>query len=721
MIGKIVSYNDSVKDIQPDWENAPSRDDLYNDYAEAEPSQEAYRDKLKEYAETLNGGPDIKPNKKGKSTVKSYLTREHAEWKKSSLSEAIHGTRDLIKVDPIGGEDVESAIQSGLLLNNQFNTKINKVKLVDDIVKTIVEEGTVIIKTGWEAELGVKMVEKEQPTYASPEELMAMVEGGQLPPEEAQAIIDSGQPMQTGTEIVYVEEETLVKNQMSLEVCLNANVMVDPTCEGVIENANFVIHEFETSYAELKLEEYYKDEETGEESGYYYNIDLLEFLGDDKDVDDAKSDASNQFYFKDKARKKIRAYEYWGYWDIQGDGVLVAIIATWVGKTLIRLQENPFPHQRIPFSMATYMPVKNTPHGEPDQALTKDYQDLTGRMLRAMNDKIAEDAVGQKFINSTVMGPIQKNQYEKGNDVWITNPSVPMDKIIWKNDISQVNDTPFNVIGFAADGASKLSGARAYATGQGGGKSEPNSQQKDAMDAVAKRESAIQRRISAMLVDSTRMTLANCQVFMSEEEVVRTTGNQFITIHKDDVQGYFDISVSISTPEKDEDQATKIMTLMQTNGPSEDPEIKKINQIKMYELWGLPDVADAIRNMPPPQPDPIAQEMQALALEEQKLKNALLMKEMEKIDASIYEKMSRTEENIGADIELKLAKAEQANAAAEKNKAETDVIDQTFLNVESGQAREEKLEDKELDALHKETADINKSNSDIEKTILLNL
>ena len=85
-----------------------------------------------------------------------------------------------------------------------------------------------------------------------------------------------------------------------------------------------------------------------------------------------------------------------------------------------------------------------------------------------------------------------------------------------------------------------------------------------------------------------------------------------------------------------------------------------------------------------------------LQLEEQKLKNAILMKQLEDVDSKIYERLSRTEENANGDALLKQAKAEQAMATAEKIKSETDILDSSFLALQTGQKRLEEVEDQEF-------------------------
>ena len=63
-----------------------------------------------------------------------------------------------------------------------------------------------------------------------------------------------GGKVSKGKEKVYVEKETLIKNQPEYEVCNPANVIIDPTCDGDLSKATFVAHEYNTSLAELKKE-----------------------------------------------------------------------------------------------------------------------------------------------------------------------------------------------------------------------------------------------------------------------------------------------------------------------------------------------------------------------------------------------------------------------------------------------------------------------------------
>jgi hypothetical protein len=705
-----------VSKLQPTWVNAPTKGDLYNDYTSASNGQEDYRSKLREYKANMKGGV-VPKVRKGKSTAVSLLVREHVEWTKPALSEAILSTKNMFKISPIGSEDVLGATQNSLVINNQWSNKISKVPLVDRIVEVLTEEGTVIVKTGWESVDGVKEVKKEQPVFATPEQLMQMVQQGQIPPEQAQQSVETGQPIQIGTEIVYVEEPTLIKNQPTYEVCNNANITIDPTCDGIVEDAKFAIYEFNTNYAELVQYKYSKDKITGEESGFYHNTSVFKSGSEGGyDYDEFISDESNNFKFDDSTRKRLKAYEYWGYWDIQGDGVLVSIVATWINNTLVRLEENPFPHGRIPFSTAAYMPRKGGYHGEPDGELLKQSQARIGRMGRAIDDKTAEDAVGQKFIHESFLKPSAKNAMEKGNTTYYSGNMHPKDAI-WKNDVQPLGSTQFDIITKEEKKAAELSGGVAFTGPSSNPKLGGGVPQKSSMDATAQRKLSVLRRLGAMFEDMARMTISMNQVYLSETEIVRATGDQFITIARDDLEGRFDFNVEISTPEKDGEQANRIMTLMQTNAASQSPETVKMMYVKMLELWKMPEEAQAIREQQPPPPDSRQERMLDLQIQEQELKNGLIFKQIEAEDSKIFERMSRVDENLKADIAKKQAEALKATAAADKMNIEVDIATQAFIDMDSGKKREEDLEDRELDAIYKERETEQNQANDIDKAI----
>ena len=700
---------DKVK-LQPGWANEPTYEDLKADYDNSSSFHEDYKKKLLQYKEDREGGKKINA-RPGKSTARPKVVRKNAEWKYPKLEDPFLNTEDMFEIRPRTWEDAKAAEQNALVLNYQWSTKINKVKLINDVVRYAVDDGTVIVKTGWAVEEKLIKVMQEEPEYAGPEESLVLMEEavriGQMTVEEFQQRMMEGTPMQIGIKMVEVEVPKIVKNQPKYEVCNPANVIIDPTCEGELANAGFIIHEYDTNIAELKKEEYYKDPVTGEVAGVYKNLELIKDEDGKAIYDEHKSDAYNEFKFTDKARKKLTAYDYWGYWDINGDNVLVPIVATWVGKVLIRLEKNPFPHGRLPFSIAQYMPVKTEVMGEPDAELLRENQESIGKLTRAAHDITSEQAVGQEFIDETLFPSLAvRQQYEKGNTVYYRAGMNPANAI-YKKDIAPVPPSVFNMIQWQQAEAESLTGTKAFSGGiSGSALGDSVGGIRSALDATSQRELSILRRLSEMFKDMARLTIAMNQAYLGEEEVIRVTNEEFVTVHRDDLAGEFDLVVDVSTPEKDEDTANKLNMLLQTNAASMDPAEARIYRAKIAKLWKQPDLAKSIETYEP-QADPVQEELKALALEEAKLKVMLARKELEEADSRIVERISRTEENKfdritkEAQAKERIAKAEEALANAELVREQTDALANEFVKDVTGQKRREFELDKEFEAATK--------------------
>ena len=703
------------------WSNEPTCQDLKNDYEKSSSFHEEYKRKLLQYAEDRDGGKKITA-RPGKSTARPKVVRKNAEWKYPKLEDPFLNTEDMFEIRPRTWEDTKAAEQNALLLNYQWSTKIPKVKLVNDVVRYLVDEGTVVVKTGWTVKEETVKVMQEEPVYAGPEESIILMEravnSGEMTVEEFQSRMSNGDPMQVGVKMVEVEVQKIVKNQPKYEVCNNANIIIDPTCEGNIEEANFIIHEYDTNIAELKAEEYYKDPETGEVSGVYKNLSIIKYKDGELAYDEHKSDAYNEFKFTDKARKKLTAYEYWGYWDINGDDTLTPIVATWVGDVLIRLEENPFPHKRLPFSIATYMPIKKEVMGEPDAELIRENQESIGKMTRAAHDITSEQAVGQEFIDETLFPSISvKQQYEKGNTVYYRAGMSPKNSI-YKKDIAPVPASIFNMIQWQQTEAESLTGTKAFSGGISGdalGNSVGGI--RSALDATSQRDLSILRRVSELFKDMARLTIAMNQAYLSEEEVIRVTNEEFVTIRRDDLAGEFDLKIDVSTPEKDEDTANKLNMLLQTNASSMDPSEARIYRAKIAKLWKQPDLAKSIETYEP-QADPIQQQIQMMQLEKAKLELSVLTKQIEEMDSRIVERVSRTEENT-YDRVLKDAKAKETLARAPLLIEQADALANEFVKDVSGQKRIEHEIDQEFKLaaeLAKKKANYKVSNAKIDKT-----
>jgi len=218
--------------------------------------------------------------------------------------------------------------------------------------------------------------------------------------------------------------------------------------------------------------------------------------------------------------------------------------------------------------------------------------------------------------------------------------------------------------------AESLTGVKAYDQGVSGASfGDVAAGVRGALEASSKREMGILRRMSAGLVDIGKKFIAMNAVFMDEEEVVRVTNDDFVTVRRDELAGQYDLKLTISTAEEDEKKASELAFMLQTLGPSEDPELRKIILTEISRLRKMPTLAHKIESFEP-KPDPHQQAMQEMELEEMR--------------AKIDEIKSRTAENH--------AEAELDKVKAGNTQSDTDRKDLDYVEQESGVTQQRDLQ-----------------------------
>lgn len=645
-----------------DWEKEPTVMDLKADLQIAEPNHDVQVRKVKEWLDLRNVSGEAKPKRvRNRSSVQPKLVRKQSEWRYPALSEPFLSAEELFKPKPTTWEDVEAAKQNGHIINYQFRTKIDRVAFVDEFVRTTVDEGTCYVKPGWTRE--TRMEQKEVPVWAymaddSPETiemLQAAIElktknpqGWEDLPEDMRAAADYAMEnqipvvaQQVGTEIV--EEEVILKNTPTLEIINFENVYIDPSCGGNLDKANFAIISFETSKAQL-----IKD-------GRYKNLKRVNWSSNTPLTHPNHATTYDETtQFKDDLRKPVVAYEYWGFYDVHGDDTLVPIVATWIGNTMIRMEENPYPDQKIPLILVPYLPVKQSVTGEPDAELLGDNQAILGAVTRGMIDLMGRSANGQTAFAKGMLDVTNRRRYDRGED-YEFNPQMPPAQGIYTHQYPEIPASALNMLQLQNQEAEALTGVKAFSGGlSGSAYGDVAAGIRGMLDAAAKREMSILRRLASGMEKIGRKIIAMNQTFLSEEETVQITNGTFIKVNRKDIQGEFNITVDINTAEIDEAKAQDMGFMLQTLGNTVPFELTKEILVEIATLKRMPRLAHKLQEYQP-QPDPVAQKMQEL--------------EIAKIDAEIAEIKAKT-------------MLTQAKARAEASGA--DLKDLDFLEQETG-------------------------------------
>lgn len=682
------SMGSAVEQSLTSWKNEPKLSQLKYDLEQAKSSQSAYIADLARW-EKLYDAPKFGSDKHKGSRVNPKLVRKQAEWRCPALSEPFLSTSNLFDVNPLTHEDVARATQNALILNNQFNTQLNKVKLVDKIIRSVVKNGTAIVRMGWHTEEKTVTEEIDVFTYTPvPMEMQEQVsqeyqQYAMLKKTEPNSYDQLAEHIKAGVEmslqkgILYSAEPSgktkqqktkVVVNKPTATVCDLRNVYIDPTCHGDMENAQFVIHSFESSLSDLK------------KAGYYKNLDAINLAELSSNLDHSNP-SQYSFKFADSARQKLVVYEYWGYWDITGSGQTKAFVASWVGNTLIRMEENPFPDKKIPFVVFNYLPEDDSVYGIPDAELLEDNQAILGAVTRGMIDLLGKSANSQTGYSKNFLDATNKRRFELGKD-YEYNPNVDPRIHVYQHRYPEIPNSALNMVQMMNNEAEAISGVKAFSgTGiSGANLGDVAVGIRGVLDAVSKREMSILRRISDGFIVMGRKIMAMNGEFLSEEEVIRITNKEFIKVRRDDLLGNFDLKLTISTAEADDAKAKELAFMLQTMGNTMGQEISQLILSEIATLRKMPELAHKIANYQP-QPDPMQQQLQEL--------------EMQKLQAEIALLQAEAQESMAK------SQVQQAKVGTEQAKAESlqgDVTNKAldFLERDSGVKHQHDLEKQQL-------------------------
>ncbi len=675
-----------------DWKEEPTLEDLKYDLEQARTSQSAHVANLDRWAKAFKNDTAASKAKQGQagSRVQPKLIRKQYEWRCPALSEPYLTTDQLFKVSPVSYEDKERSVQNEMVLNYQFSAQIPKVQFIDTLIRTLVSEGTAIVRVGWEYQETVDKVPVPMWAYqpAPPEmqeQLQQAIQLLQTHPDEflsineqlqesAKASLQHQQPVLAipqGQQLV--EKPRTIVNRPCLEVCETRNVFIDPTCEGDLSKAQYVIHSFEASLSELK-----KD-------GRYKNLDFIQEANLGNNAPDHVYAAGNNssITFKDKPRQKKTVYEYWGFRDIDGSGLVEPIVASWVDSVLIRLDKNPFPDQKVPFVIIPYLPIKRSVYGTPDGELLEDNQSILGAVTRGTIDLLGKSANSQTGVAKGLLDASNKIRYLRG-DNYEFNPNQNPQTHIFTHKYPEIPQSAMFLINMMNMDAEAISGVKAFSSGgiTGAGLGDTAAGVRGALDAASKREMSILRRISQGILHIGRKIISMNSEFLSEEEVTRITNAPFILARDDDFAGNCDLRLTISTAEVDEAKAQELAFMLQTIGNNLGLGMSKILLSEIARLRKMPDLAEAIKSYEP-EPDPLTQQKAQL--------------EMQLIQAQIANLQAQAQE-ASAKSQVQSAKVGVEQARAESLQSDADLKSQDFVRKSTGRDHAEAMDKLRVDA-----------------------
>ena len=580
----------------------------------------------------------------GRSQIVSKDIKKQLEWMIPSITDPFLSSQDVISCNPVTYEDAEAARQNELLLNTQFCRKFPRYNFINKATRVLATEGTVVIQTGWD----YKEEEYEEET-----EVIATDEYGR-------DYIAMG----------MVKKLKVLKNQPTATVCRNEDVYIDPTCMDDMDKCQFVIYRYETDISTLKSD------------GRFKNLDKVELDSNDPDNDsDYDNEDDTSFKFEDKARKKIMVYEYWGNYDVDNDGVVEQVVCAWVGDTIIRLEDNPYPDKKPPFIVVPFNAVPFQLFGEALAENIGDNQKIKTAITRGLIDNMAQSNNGQVGIRRGALNSQNRKRFLAGDNFeFNTSPND-----FWQGSYNQIPGSAFNMLSLMNNEIEAQTGVKSFSGGLNGNTlGSSATAARGTLDAAAVRKLDIVRNIAENLIKPLmRKWMSYNAEFLEEEEVVRITNEKFVPIRRDDLNGKIDIDISISTAEDNSAKSQQLSFLLQTLGNTVPFEFTQLILADIAKLSRMPDLEKKLIDFKPQ-----ANPMQDIEMQKAKLENALL-------EARAFNEHMQGKEN-EIDRQLKEAKTLVEKARARNLEAGADVADLNYMKENLGLGHQERLELEEL-------------------------
>lgn len=636
------------------------------DLSSAKNLRNKLQEKIEKWKKEYNG--ELYGNEsKDRSQIISRDIKKHEEWQHASLVEPFISTPDIIKATPVTYEDSLVSPKIEVMLNTFFCRTFNRYSFINKAVRMMSEEGTCIVRLGWEYE-EKEVVEQIMVEVPNPQFQQALVMLQQLQAngnmQEAEVLSQQLQQLPQTIEMPKeVKKVKPIKNNPTAVICRNEDIFIDPTCIDDFNKCQFIVYRYESDYSTLKR------------AGIYENLDDIDL--DNEDNDTYESLDTTNFKFKDNPRKKFLVHEYWGNYDLNNDGIAEPIVCTWVNDTIIQLKDNPFPDKKIPFIVAPFNIVPHSIYGESNAELLSDTQKMKTAIFRGIIDNMALSNNAQKGIRKGALDVFNKKRFLSGKTFEFNG--TPND--FYDGSFNELPSSVYNVLQLLNNEAESITGIATFNTGINGNSLGGNATAiKGAIDSASSRRLNIVRNISENLVKPIlRKWLAYASEFLDEESQFRITNDEFIWLKRDDLGANIDIDLNISTSDDNQAKASELAFMLQTIGPSEDPNVRKIIMSEIARLYRMPDLAKKIQDYQP-QPDPMQQRIAEL--------------QAQLLEAQIENERAKAGEN-AVDIELKGAKTETERAKARNLGSQADKTDLDYMHQYYGTTHQRDMEKQE--------------------------
>ena len=586
-------------------------ENIKHDFKIAKAAKTEIDDRITEWNDLYIGKMKHKENRS------KYVAMELAkqiEYMKPNITEPYTNSSHPIRISTTKNE-ARARIQQKYL-NNEFTSEFGRVEFMEKLADIKLREGTVWVKTAWNYREENK---REVIEHATMEEIL---QRGENPDKITQE--------ENGKFTVEYNNIKCIKNSPDAIICRNEHIFPDPDARSRSE-LRYLCHRKHMTISQLKQSGRVTDEMLDRLKNSMSSTEDTS-LGSDRDAKAQSYGYKENANTKDVERQKVSIIEYYGYYDLNGDGIAEPVIAAWAEKQDVNLyfEENWLPNSDIPFYNDVYSAVPFSLWGNGVGFFIKDDQNAKTGIMRGIFDNMALANNGQKFIKHGTLDYINFKRMRNG------------EKHIFVNKEGGIEDGSFNqlpqsiqyVLGLVDKEVKEHTGVDA---GSMSVSNANNSEDSGGQLTLA------QQRMAGMITSTSELLgfvfndwLKMAEVFLNNEQIEALfTESEQQDIMAFEESEYTKVSFKVATNAQRQIRLQQLNMLMQQAkalGQSMPAEL--INELvaEMFELFDMYDKAEALRTY---RPEPSEQDlmMQQIQIEAAQLANAKTQAEINELNA----------------------------------------------------------------------------------------
>ena len=653
---------------------------MKEDYKEAKTAKVIINQQIAEW----NKAYEFEGSKAKPSFIKEIA--KLIELQKPNITEPFLSTDNPMEVNYIPNRIHKNKIER--FLNNTFINDTNREDLINTSVDLLIREGTVWCKTSWKREFITKMMYET----VTAEDVVA----NNINLDEMDEVHDLGD----GTFSIGKRTRVQIANHPISTVCRNEFILPDPNARSK-DDMNFLIEERYVTFYDL-AEEGRIDKETLAKLKSKMEADP-DGVGSPNSLEIDRNEVHQSYggslYTKSNNinRRKIKILEYWGYYS-EGDSEQLPIMAIWSDDydMVLFAGENPMPSKKIPYKVAVYSAKAFSLWGNSlVYFLLKNQQTKNGIVKGILNNlDLANN--GQKFIKKTAIDfenfkrLRSKERYILMNQVdGIVDGkynAIPAETFKFMNTISEESNVMAGVDGSTLDGDSM------------------SKEDDDKITLAQQKMISIVRIVGKFIAEQATEWLQMAEIWLDDEQIIEAFSddgnpdNDQVDINMFRNSNKTKIGMRVATRVANQVQLQQLNMLMQQAkalGETIPQESIKALVAKMFGLFNMHNEGIELLEYVP-EPDPVAEQMKQLQLQEQQMKVAKLQAEIQQIGANsqlLQANAMNSVKETDANVMYKGAQANEKIKKAESHEVEN-ALSPTKLILEAQKQNKEGMNDR---------------------------